>query len=342
MKILIVGANSNYAIERFYLKYLAEIPGVQVELFEAQNMFLSYYQKSLFTKIIFRLGYQNIYDKINSALSERIVTMEPEIIFVFKGMEIYPKTLRWAKSKGIKLVNYNPDNPFIFSGRGSGNSNISNSISLYDLHFTYNLEVKKIIEDKYNIPAYWLPFGFDIPEGLFESISDLKEIIKTSFVGNPDRNRVKFLYGLAEKGIAVDLYGNNWEKFLHHKNINIYHAVYGSEFWQMIRQYRVQLNPLRKHNLDSHGMRSFEIPAIGGIMLAPVTSEHIKFFKDGEESFFYMDPEDAVLKINDVLSLSQNEANKIRNNAREKSLSSGYSYKHRVNELYKILKCLET
>lgn len=38
MKLLLVGANSSYAIERFYLNHLRECIN-EVELFEAQNIF---------------------------------------------------------------------------------------------------------------------------------------------------------------------------------------------------------------------------------------------------------------------------------------------------------------
>ena len=90
-------------------------------------------------------------------------------------MEITPDSLEWAKKKKIKLVNYNPDNPFIFSGRGSGNSNVTNSISLYDLHFTYNLSVKEKLEKEFQSKDCFLPFGFDLDDQLFEICANRKK-----------------------------------------------------------------------------------------------------------------------------------------------------------------------
>lgn len=332
-----VGANSNYAIERFYLKYFNEIPEINAELFEAQNIFLKYYNQSVFHKALFRLGFHKIYTLINIQLQNKILDFQPKVLLVFKGMELLPKTIKWAKDYGIKVVNYNPDNPFIFSGKGSGNKNVTNSISLYDLHYTYNLEVKKELEEKYQIPTYWLPFGFDLSHHVYENALTFNEIKKTCFVGNPDKARANFIKKLANYGIKIDLFGINWDKFINHKNVSIYQSVYGDEFWFTIRKYRVQLNPLRIHNTASHGMRSFEIPAIGGIMLAPYTWEHQQFFKDCKEVFFYESLSEAARKINYLLSLREEEVLIIRKSAIERCKLSGYSYKDRANYLIETL-----
>lgn len=341
MRILIVGSNSDYAIERFYLKYLNEFADTQAQLFEAQTLFLSYYYRSIINKLLFRLGYKNIYLTINKQLRSKILDFRPDILFVFKGMEVLPKTIQWAQEQRIKVVNYNPDNPFIFSGKGSGNSNVTRSVSVYDLHFTYNLQVKKIIEQEYQIPVNWLPFGFDITETLYQSASLEPEVIKTCFVGNPDKQRASFLRTLAEHKIKIDVYGDKWNKFINHPNIAIYPWVNGDNLWITLRKYRVQLNPLRIHNLNSHCMRSFEVPGIGGIMLAPRTCEHIQFFEEGEEAFYYKDIEEALLKVNYLLSLTQLEANEIRDAARKRSLQSGYSYKDRTAQVINILTSIE-
>ena len=332
MKVLLVGANSNYAIERFYLKYMNDVPGIKAELFEAQNIFLSYWQKSIFNKIVFRLGYQKIYSIINELLKEKIVNSKPDILFVFKGMEVYPKTLIWVKKQGVKLVNYNPDNPFIFSGRGSGNNNLKNSIPLFDMHLTYNREIKERMESVYKIPTEILPFGFDVSAGLFKEACSEKEINKACFLGNPDKYRSLFLQQLAEAGIEVDVYGSNWKKFVRHPKIKIFPPIYNKDLWLTLRKYRVQVNLMRPHNLLSHNMRSFEVPGIGGIQLAPDTPDHRKYFDPGKEIFLYSDVAECARQIVFLQSLSMTEANEIRIQARRRCLQSGYSYKERAEQ----------
>jgi spore maturation protein CgeB len=328
MKVLVIGSDKVFAIENFYLHYLREL-GVDVKAFNAQSIFFDYYE-GLFNKLIFKLRLSRIYKKIARIFEDVVEDFKPDIIWVFKGMEISPESLIWAKSKGIKLVNYNPDNPFIFTGKGSGNSNVTKSIGLYDLHFSYNKSVyKRLIED-YNTKAAILPFGFDISEELYKRCSQLPEIIKTCFLGNPDSQRAAFIKLLADAGIEMDVYGNNWNRFISHRNVKLYPPVYGDQLWMKLRQYRVQLNLMRIHNDDSHNMRTFEVPGIGGIMVAPETPEHREYWEKGKEVFLFKDLESCISQIRMVLAMPSEEADFMRNSARSKSINSGYSYRDRT------------
>lgn len=332
MRVLLVGSESRYAIERPYLCHLSKKPTVSfIELFAAQNMFLEYYNRSLLNKITYRAGFSNILDTINDALKVKIIQVTPDVVFVFKGMEVLPKTLRWIRNRRIKLANYNPDNPFIFSGKGSGNENIRPSLELYDLHFTYNTSVKDRIEKDYDIPSKILPFGFDIPEDIYERSSAQDEILRTCFLGNPDRYRASFIAGLARCGVEIDVYGIGWSKFVKHDRITICRPVYGDELWKVLRRYRIQLNLMRPHNPYSHNMRTFEVPAIGGILLAPDTIDHRTFFTPAKEIFLFSEIADCIVQIGKLLNLTREQAHTIRLAARERSINSGYSYQSRAD-----------
>jgi spore maturation protein CgeB len=331
MKIFIVGSGKKGALEDFYVSYLQQA-GIDVYHFPALKLFSDYYYKNLINKLAFKSGLSLIYKKINRLFKKSVEDFRPDLVWVFKGMEIFPSSLEWQKNKKLKLINYNPDNPFIFSGSGSGNENITKSIALYDFHFTYNLSVKKQIEEEYKIRTFFLPFGFDVTEQVYNVCCQENEIEKACFVGNPDKQRAEFLNELVKQGIEFDVYGTNWKKFIRHKNVTIYPAViYGDEFWKTLRKYRVQLNLMRLHNLDSHNMRSFEVPGIGGIMLAPDTTEHRMFFENEKEVFLFSDVITCGQQIRKIISLSKHHANQIREAARSRSLNSGYSYKHRVD-----------
>lgn len=339
MKLLIVGNSNEYAIERFYIEYLKKL-NVNVQYFGAHDLFLEYYNKSKINKLLYRAGLSTILSKINKSLIKAITEQQPDIIWIFKGMEVTPHTLNVAKAKGIKVVNYNPDNPFIFTGKGSGNANITNSIKLYDFHFTYNHEIEQQLQTKYKANTAILPFGFDVSDELYEKCAIEKEIHKVCFLGNPDKSRAMFLEQIAENGIEIDVFGNAWNKFVTHKNITIYKAVYGVELWKVLRKYRVQINLMRIHNLNSHNMRTFEVAGIGGIQLAPYTKEHQQFFEEGKEIFLYKDLAQCVEKINYLLSLSLQQANELRNNARQAAINKKYTYYDRSVHVYETLKSI--
>jgi spore maturation protein CgeB len=340
MRLLIVGSDKVFSIENFYYKYLIEL-GVDTKRFTAQAIFYDYYfNGNIVTKIFFKLGLSSIHKKINTQFKEIVEDFKPEIIWVFKGMEITPESLKWAKSKGIKLVNYNPDNPFIFTGKGSGNSNITNSIDLYDFHFTYNLEIQKQLQEKHKAQTAFLPFAFDMSQDLFNECAKEPEIVKACFLGNPDKVRAVFLEQLAEKGVMMDVFGNDWNKFVSHKNITPHQPVYGDEQWKTLRKYRAQINLMRIHNEDSHNMRTFEVPGIGGIQIAPFTKEHNLFFEDGKEIFLYKNVDECVKKINHLLALPVEEANKLRVLSNTAAIEKKHSYKDRAIQVMEILKKL--
>ena len=329
LRVLIVGSDKIFAIENYYVKYLKQ-KAVDVELLCAFNLFIDYYEASTFNKLVFKAGFSSIYKKINEHFRKSVANFRPDVIWVFKGMEIFPASLEWARAQNIKLVNYNPDNPLVFSDKGSGNQNVTDSISLYDLHLTYHMGVKKELEEKFHSNVAILPFGFDDDEQLYRQCCSQDEVLKTCFLGNPDERRASFINRLAASGVVIDIYGNDWSKFLKHSNITLFPPAYGQEQWKVLRRYRAQLNLMRIHNDDSHNMRSFEVPGIGGIMVAPNTAEHRIYFENGKEVFLYKDADDCVATIKNLMSMTAEDASEIRNAARKRSISSGYSYKERA------------
>jgi spore maturation protein CgeB len=331
-----VGSDHVWSLERVYLKHLL-LQGVTAELYPAQNIFYAY-NSGLANKLKLRAGISGIYRHINSQLRQRVGVFKPDVVWVFKGMEVMPETLEWMKEKGIYIVNYNPDNPFIFSGRGSGNKYVTDSIALFDLHFTYNLEVKKRLEEQYGLRTAFLPFGFELEDAVFGIASREPEMLRACFLGNPDAHRASAIIKLLDAGIPIDLYGNNWSRFVpRHPNGRQFPAVYAEEFWKTLRKYRVQLNLMRVHNEDSHNMRSFEVPGSGGIMLAPATTEHRLFFRNGEEAFLFGREEECIRMAKEILSLDSGAAGKIREDARKRSLGSGYTYAARTHTVLREL-----
>jgi hypothetical protein len=339
MKLLIVGSDYTWSIERYYLKYLSEL-NPDTFLFAAQNRLLDYLNQSVFHKIKHKLGLTDIYHTINLELLQTIEDLNPDVLFIFKGMQVLPSTLQYAKQKGIVLVNYNPDNPYLFTGSGSGNKYVTQSLPYYDLFFTYSLEIKAQLEKDFKKPVHFLPFGYDLSGINIDELSDIEEVVRPCFLGNPDKQRASFIKELNQLGIKLDVYGNDWNKFISAKYNQIYPPVYGTEFYKTMRKYRVQLNIMRIHNLASHNMRTFEIPAVGGIQLAPDTPEHRMFFEEGKEIFLYQDVNSCAKKINEMLSISSEKAKIIRASAFSKSKNSAYSYQQRASFVFQILNSL--
>lgn len=337
MKILIVGQYREWALERHYHRYLSEM--AEVEVFPIEDRFDDHYRGSVFIKISTRLGLSGIYKALGNELLQKVKAYRPDVVLVFKGMSVLPAVLRQLRSEGIFLANYNPDHPFRFSSRGSGNRNVSEAIGLYDLHFCYSRQVAERIGSEYGIATAMLPFGYELPEGDYERIAEEKEELSVCFVGNPDPIRTGVVRLVAQAGFPVVVYGHGWEKkFSGRSGIVVHDAVYGLDYWRTLRRHRVQLNIFRPHNAGSHNMRTFEVPAAGGIMLAPDSEDHRRFFTEGKEMFTYASREEVLSKIAMLLGLSANEAAAIRAAARQRSLTGGCDYRHRAEQLFGALK----
>ncbi len=339
MRLMIVGSDRIYAIENFYVKYLRE-QGVEVFHFPAQSIFYDYYQAGILNKLFYRAGLSGILKKINRLFLQAVENFKPDVIWVFKGMEIFPGSLEKVKEQAVKLVNFNGDSPFVFSGAGSGNSNITKSTWLYDLHFTYNESIKQEMENRFGIPTEILPFGFDIDEETFQLCCALPEVNRVCFMGNPDVFRGEFLQQLAERNVPLDLYGNDWERFVKHPGVQIFGPLYAAEGWKVLRKYRVQLNLMRPHNPESHNMRTFELGGVGAIQLAQDTPDHRSNFTAGEEIFLFTDVKDCHTKLQELLAMDAPAAKIIREKARKRSFDSGYYYQARAQHALQKIKTI--
>jgi len=334
MKILIAGQFKSWALENHYARHLGQ--HAEVFTYPAEDVFDDFYHASMLNKVKYRLGATGIYDKIGSELLAKAEACRPDLVWVFKGMRILPKTLQKLRGMGIKTANYNPDHPFLFSSRGSGNRNVSQSIGLFDLHLCYSRELQQRIEREYGIPTAFLPFGHALEEQQFEQVKDGPETLTACFVGNPDKIRTEHIQALSDSGLYVDVYGHGWDRMLPKTpNVRIFDAVYGVEYWQKLRAYRLQVNIFRPHNEGSHNMRTFEVPAVGGIMLAPDSPEHREFFKTGKEVFLYRTKAEMAEVAKHILALPAAEAARIRASARARSVNAGFSYQDRAAQAYR-------
>jgi spore maturation protein CgeB len=100
---------------------------------------------------------------------------------------------------------------------------------------------------------------------------------------------------------------------------------------------QITLGFLRELNPDQHTTRSFEIPAIGGFMLADRTEDHREFFEEGKEAEYFTSDDEFRDKIRFYLA---NEAarERIAKAGHERCMTSGYSYEDRIRTVMGELK----
>lgn len=260
---------------------------------------------------------------------------KPDVLIVFKGVDYPPALLRDIAARGVKLVNYCSDHPFRFFLAGAGNANVRNSISAYDLYATYSGPIARELAEAYPaLEVAVVPFGHAVDDSLHAELAAEPEVLRGCFNANPDEERAAAVRLLTENGVAMDLFGWGWEKFVTPgPMLGIYPVERDIAMLRILRRYRFQLNMFRPHNEGSHNLRSFEVPAVGGILLAPDSPEHREFFVEGRDAFYFASLDEMLAKAQSLLAMPVDEAAAVRIAARQRILDIQAHFDDRAKSL---------
>jgi len=233
-------------------------------------------------------------------------------------------------------VNYNPDHPLTFFSEGSGNQHITKSIPLYDVHVSYSQSIVKKITQRYHLPAFQIPFGFD--DSLIQEKANKSYATDFVFIGAYDQKRAKILNLIKVDNFKI--FGNTaWRKrTIFKKNIPRFyqgHGLYDAAYTNALQTAKGTINLLRKQNLveNAHNMRTFEVPGFGGLLISQRTAEQENIFKDGKEAIFW----NSISELNDKLTfLNKHPATviKIKKAAYTRSHKGQYAYQYRVKKFH--------
>ena len=108
------------------------------------------------------------------------------------------------------------------------------------------------------------------------------------FVGGADVDRIPFIAALVDAGMKVAVYGHYWDRYAETRDAWRGHAP-PEVLRKATRAARVSLCLVRRANRDGHTMRTFEVPAMGGCMLAEDTDEHRALFGADGDAVRYFD-----------------------------------------------------
>jgi spore maturation protein CgeB len=107
------------------------------------------------------------------------------------------------------------------------------------------------------------------------------------FVGGADKDRVPFMSALAKAGFTLHLYGGYWDRYRETRRYAC-GTLPAIAVRAATSKAKVALCLVRRANRDGHCMRTFEIPAMSGCMLAEYTEEHRELFgKEGEAVLYF-------------------------------------------------------
>ena len=279
-------------------------------------------------------------DNINRRMMDSIRLFNPDILFIIKGLSIYPWNLSKIRSKypKIKIVSWSLDDMYGWHNRSFY---YNYGLKYYDIVFStksYNITELKLMGAKrveFLYQAYSKVFHNPCP--LHNCKKHHRDIL---FIGYAEKERYSSIQYLARHGLEIDIYGSGWDdkRYLNsHPNIKINrYDLLGDKYAEALSCYKISLCFLRKINRDLHTSRSVEIPACGGFMIAERTKEHKKLFEEDREAVYFDTNEELLEKTKYYLNNEQ-DRRKIALAGYNRTKQSKYSYDDMLDIMLKII-----
>jgi len=189
-----------------------------------------------------------------------------ELVLVVKGPFLDARTIDWMRTRtGAPVVCWNPDDPLgpALSNQGG----IARAVPAYDTYVVWADDVAERLAAR-AARVEVIPFGFD--PWLHHPPRDRSAAEgRVVFVGAWDPEREAVMRSIAHHAPVV--FGDGWPSGLPFETRP---AAFGEDLCAALGGAAWSINLLRPQNRRSHNMRSFEIPACGGVQLAVRTADH--------------------------------------------------------------------
>ena len=288
-----------------------------------------------------RLLRRILWDRMNRSLIEAAKTARPSILVVLKGPFIDARTIVALRSElGVPFVNFYPDNPLCGvpldpRKTSAQRHDLVDVLRHYDKVFIWGRAMRDRLAAE-GITSYRLPFAVD-PAMFHADGGEPSEppcgcgaAHDVVFVGQHSPKREQHVGAI--KGVSAALWGARWSRARASLRQHVIHEapIFGDQCGPVYRRAAVSLNIVDDLNMPGHNMRTFEIPASGGIMVSTFTEEQAEFFPEDEAAVYYRDAaelDEKIARVTRDAALQQ----RLRRNAL--AISRRHTYRDRVSLL---------
>lgn len=219
------------------------------------------------------------------------------LAWIDAGAELGPQVHRYLQAQGMKIVNYNVDDPF---GARDGKKwkLYRESVKFHDLTVVVRSEniseaeahgARRVLRvyRSYDPVAHAPVVLSPEEQKMWES--------EVSFIGTWMPERGPFMAELLKRGVPLTIRGDWWQKAPEWEQLRTAWkgpGIYGRDFVAATQASKVALGLLSKGNRDLHTTRTAEVPYIcGPVFCAQDTSEHRLLFTHGESALLWSDAE---------------------------------------------------
>jgi spore maturation protein CgeB len=342
MQILIVGTDTPGALERYCAAALRSL-GHEVSYHDLHNELIRYCRFRQ-TPVLSDIEQAALRGRFNRRLIQAVERGRPDLVLVFKGVELAATTLERLRALPGRpvLANWNPDNPFDFPTANT-NRQVIASIPAYDVYFIWDKDLFVPLREAGARQVAYLPFGYDPahhhPVRLTEEArTDLYS--EVCFVGGYTPERAALLRRLSEHKIR--LWGTGWERLPSDSALRPYLQggwTWGEEMARAFGATEIVLNEIRAQNGQAHNMRTFEAPACGAFMLSTRTRDQVGWLPEGVGAGYYQDMDELAEKVAYYLE-SPGERMRIAAEGHRLIVEGKHTYHDRMRELIETLEHL--
>ena len=230
------------------------------------------------------------------------------------------------RALGVRTLNWLTDDPW---NRAHHAPWFISALPQYDCVFTPRASIVHDLEIASARATRILPFAY-CPQCHFPEQMEERSCI--SFVGGADRDRVPFIQALIEAELPVELYGGYWTRYRATRA-----AAKGfvdmAGYRRVVAESALSLCLLRAANRDDHVMRTYEVPAMGGCMLAQDSAAHRALFGADGHAVRYFDSPQQLKSVASELLADRALQQKLRRNAYEIVTHGPHTYADRLTTI---------
>jgi len=252
-----------------------------------------------------------------------------KVLLVTGAGPVTHSALKQLRAQGVICINYSTDDPWNPAHRAPWHLR---ALPEYNVVFTPRRSNIGDFRALGCADVRYLPFGYD--PHLFGRCEPAPgcEGPPCLFVGGADRDRVEFFRAFIRAGGQPTLVGGYWDRHTELRSLAIGHKS-AAELCQLTAGAAVNLCLVRRANRDGHVMRSLEIPAVGGFMIAEDTGEHRELFGgEGECVLYFRDAGEAARKARWALERPA-ERRRMANACHARIIGGGHTYTDRLRNM---------
>ncbi|MGE0055206.1 MAG: glycosyltransferase [Hyphomicrobium sp.] len=273
---------------------------------------------------------------LNRSLEARASEGDFDVVWVDKGVQLYPATLEILKAAARKrfAVHYTPDAQIL----DNRSRHFDTCIPIYDLVVTtkpFEVEAYRQLGAR-EVELVLQGYGRQFVPRLNGSVPDSRLHSDVCFIGHCQRHYAGRLRAASQTTSGLKVWGPRWPRYARWNGWARL-IVQGEGLWdkcypEALRSTKIALGLLSKFIPETTTTRTFEIPACGTFMLAERTDEHLSLFDEGKEAEYFESDEELCDKIRFYLA-NDNTREAIAQAGRERCLKSGYNDQHQLRRV---------